>query len=127
MGLLAEFDHLLIQWQISKGYITIDTKTQLNPDNQSKNLTAPKDESQMLNNNQSIVLARQKIDINSLDTRVQNAPTSSSSMDIDEPSEPLHADENIQVRSENSMNFEEIKKPVSSLMSENFGQPFKFY
>ncbi|TMW40243.1 hypothetical protein DOY81_014676 [Sarcophaga bullata] len=53
LGILAEFEYLLNQWQISKGFASFDTKIQLNRANESKNLINGPGKSQILSNNQT--------------------------------------------------------------------------
>ena len=54
MGILAEFEYLLNQWQISKGVASFDTRIQLNRANESKNLILAQGKSEILNNDQTV-------------------------------------------------------------------------
>lgn len=53
MGILAEFEYLLNQWQISKGFASFDTEIQLNAANEIKNLISAQGKPRILSNNQT--------------------------------------------------------------------------
>ncbi|TMW44908.1 hypothetical protein DOY81_010009 [Sarcophaga bullata] len=100
LGILAEFEHLLNLWQISKGYASFDTKMQLNRVNESKNLIITKEKPQslsnlnistnkpqvqgnliiakekpyILRNNQPVVVAKQPIQVEPVIKNVQASP-----------------------------------------------------
>ena len=57
MGILAEFEYLLNQWQISNGYTSLNTKLQFNRASESNNLKSPKHKPQAQSN---IIIAKEK-------------------------------------------------------------------
>ena len=103
MGILAEFEYLLNQWQISKGYDTIDTEIHLNrydeinnlsssngkPKAQKSNLTIAKEKPHIPSNNQPVVVAKQPIDIKPISIKLEEPQISSPAMVVDEPDELL--------------------------------------
>ena len=93
MGILAEFEYLLNQWQISKGYDTIEihlnrydeinnlSSSNGKPQAQKSNLTIAKEKPHIPNSNQPAVVAKQP--------NLQGHKISSPTMAVDQPDELL--------------------------------------
>ena len=113
MGILEEFEYLLNQWQISKGYTSRNTKLQLNRASESNNLKIPKhtpqaqsniiiakEKSRTLSNNQPVLVAKQVINMEPISINLQGRQISSPAVVIDETDELLTVPSNTTISKE---------------------------
>ena len=123
MGIIAEFEYLLNQWQISKGYTSRNNKLQLNRASESNNLKNPKhtpqaqsniiiakEKPRTLSNNQPVLVAKQVIDMEPISINLQGRQISSPAMVVDEPDElltVLESDENSNISNAKRIKFDE--------------------
>ena len=148
LGILAEFEYLLKQWQISNGYTPLYSKIQLNRVSESNNFNSPKHKTQTqsnviiikeepqapsniaiskekihtLSNNEPVVVAKQPIDIKPMSINLQGLQISSAAMVVVESDElltVLDSNDNSSISNAKSIQFDEEDEEKPSIQSIN--------